>query len=187
LQGINVLQKKKYQFPLLLVFSAFHILSAEDRLIGSPAPDFSMQDIASSTRNEYVLSHNFTNDGCNAVAICFFASWCGLCLQEMKLVKSLTDSLYKGNLAMVAISVESEYGPSQQKFVKSIGLTCPILLDTLRRISKQYRIKQQLPYSVFITKKGIVYTTVSGYSPRAKRYIYLALDKMMASEQKGRK
>jgi peroxiredoxin len=117
----------------------------------------------------------------------FFASWCGLCLQEMKLVKSLTDSLYKGNLAMVAISVESEYGPSQQKFVKSIGLTCPILLDTLRRISKQYRIKQQLPYSVFITKKGIVYTTVSGYSPRAKRYIYLALDKMMASEQKGRK
>ena len=94
-------------------------------------------------------------------------------------MKSLTDSLYRGRIVMVAVSLDSAYGPQQRKFVKWAGLTCRVLIDPGEKVAHQYGLKKMLPYSVFITKKGVVYTTVSGYSVRAKRYIQNVLKKMM--------
>lgn len=95
------------------------------------------------------------------------------------MMKSLTDSLYQGRIVMVAVSLDSAYGPQQSKFVKWAGLTCRVLIDPGEKVAHQYGLKKMLPYSIFITKKGVVFTTVSGYSVRARRYIESAVKKMM--------
>jgi peroxiredoxin len=170
---------KKCPTWALLIFSALHLIFAGEHLIGSPAPDFTLPDTSANSRNEFILSRHFSSDSARPVVICFFATWCELCQQELRLMKSLTDSLYRGRIVMVAVSIDSAYGPHQRKFVKWASLTCRVLIDKGENVAHQYGMKKMLPYSVFITRKGVVFTTVSGYSVRARRYIESAVKKMM--------
>jgi peroxiredoxin len=165
---------------VLLIVLVFGSIYAQERFIGSPAPDFSAPDVSSPVGKTYVLSKNFAKDSTSrAVVICFFGSWCDLCRQELSLMRSLCDSLYKDKLTMVAVCLDKAWGPKPQLLAKSAGLTCTVMLDPQRSIARQYHMKGQLPYSVIIDKNGTVFSTVSGYSPRAERYILLKLDVMM--------
>lgn len=178
---ISIIQKRISVVSRIVFFlSAFaYPVSAADKLIGSHAPDFTARDFNSSDNHDYVLSRNFAPKNNHAVVICFFASWCGLCGQELKFLQGLTeDSLYKGRLAMVAVCIEDTLGAPQMKMVRYAGLSCPVVLDRTKILLQQYHKPRQLPYSVYINKKGIVVTTVSGYSIRAQRYIRTTLDTM---------
>jgi peroxiredoxin len=167
---------------LVLIVILAQLTNAQDRFIGSKAPEFSLPEVSSNLKTNYVFSQNLNLDSSKFFAVCFFASWCGLCRQEMMFVKDLADSLYKDRLCMVAVCIENNYEQEQQEFVKNTGLTCKVLLDSGKAVAKKYHMKKQLPYSVLITDKGIVYTTVSGYSSRAEFYIRYSLQKMMGKK-----
>jgi peroxiredoxin len=167
----------------MLVLVALTTIFAQERFIGSPAPDFTLPEVSATFRVPYTFSDHFRRDSTRAVVVCFFSSTCDLCLQELTFIKSLTDSLYKGRLSMVAICTDKYFGQRQRAFVTSAGLTCPVLHDAHREVARHYQIKKTFPYSVIISSLGIVYTTVSGYSPRSERYIRASLQKMFPREQ----
>jgi peroxiredoxin len=163
----------------LLISACFFPLIAKDRLIGAPAPDFTLPDLNSPMPGNYTLSRNFSGQSIRPVVVCFYASWCALCAQELAFIGKLADSVYNKKIGIVAVCVDSVCGEEQIEFVRAAGVSCPIVHDSLNLISRQYRRPNLLPYSVYINAKGIVVTTASGFSDRAKRFIRATLAKMI--------
>jgi thiol-disulfide isomerase/thioredoxin len=170
---------------LILGFSGMLLLSAgaphrvRDKIIGTPAPDFSLPDRNAGGKTTYTLSRNFLPDSGRAVAVCFFATWCVLCREELILLQKLADSLAP-RLRLVAVCLDDGYGDRQAGYVRSLGLACPVVHDQDQRVRKGFGISGKLlPYSVYINKRGRVYTTVSGFSPRAEAFVRQAVAGML--------
>ncbi len=68
---------------------------------GLPAPDFKLID----TQDSIIRLSNYKG---KIVYLCFFASWCKPCLDEMELMKKLQVK-YKNKVAFIGISVDREF------------------------------------------------------------------------------
>ena len=87
-----------------------------------------------------------------AVLINFWASWCEPCRAEMPSLHQLADRYGPGRLLVLAINFKENPARALQ-FVKSTGLTLPVLLDSDGRQAQRWSVKV-FPTTLTIDNRG---------------------------------
>jgi peroxiredoxin len=141
-------------------------------VLGARAPFFNLPNQNSSAPAAFKLSSQFSPDSQHAVIVSFFASWCAPCRQELPFLQSCSDSLAPQGLRLVAICLDPLYIKNQRQMVREMKLTCPVLHDRNGTLAMRFGFKKSLPYSVFITRKGVIAGVSTGYDTTRNAGIY---------------
>ena len=121
---------------------------------GDMAPDFSVELLTGET---FTLSeHRGT-----VVALDFWATWCGPCVQKMPSTQALSEQ-FEGQVMFVGINV-GEHLEQVLDFIDERGFTYPIGLDENSYIHRNLYPSPGIPYMVIINRDGIITETFSGY------------------------
>jgi peroxiredoxin len=96
--------------------------------------------------------------------LCFWASWCTPCLQELKEVSTRLKNDPSLPLDMLAINVDtsetaSDVGPT----LKLYGFDFPVVMDQKHTIFSKYQGAKSLPFSALISPEGEISKTFSGF------------------------
>lgn len=116
-------------------------------IIGAPAPDFTLTDLAGQTvtlsayRGQVVLLN-------------FWATWCGPCQAEMPALQQQYAAFKDKGLALVAVNA-GEPRADVENFVRAAALTFPVLLDPRGPVNDLYRINA-LPTTFIINREGVI-------------------------------
>ena len=106
----------------------------------------------------------------HAVVANVWATWCPPCRHEMPALQRLSKADASRGLIVVGLD-QGEEGSVVEKFVRSIGVTYPILLDQEQKYGTAFQVVG-LPTSAFIRPNGTVQTVVTGemsYETMVKR------------------
>lgn len=114
------------------------------------------------------------------VLINFWATWCVPCRSEMPTIERIYEER-DGAFVVLGVNFE-ETQAAIQPFVKELGLTFPILMDSDDLVSWQYGVIG-LPTSVFVTPGGMIYRQYIG--PMDEAYIEETLDEMGKMDEGG--
>ena len=135
---------------LFLFLISFTFLFAQEK--GRKAPDFKLENI----KGKSVSLQNYLNEG--PVLICFWATWCKPCADELKQYLKIYKKFSPQGLKMIAISNDNERSLAKVKpYVKRKKLSCEVLFDPNRKVAKKY-YANNVPHTVILDKSGnIVY------------------------------
>ncbi len=124
-------------------------------LVGSPAPDFTLTDMAG---NPVSLSQ-FKG---KVVILNFWATWCPPCRDEMPSMEKLYNEYGDKGLVMLAINVEEKGRKTVAKFLKKTPYSFPILLDDKKSVSTKLYEVFRYPESFIIDRNGVVVEKIIG-------------------------
>ena len=97
------------------------------------------------------------------VFVNFWATWCPPCLEEMPAMERLWRAQKDAGLVVVGVTVDADPGVVSP-FVKRLGLTFPVGLDTKMDLANTYGVRA-LPSSFIIDREGRLAALALG--PRA--------------------
>jgi thiol-disulfide isomerase/thioredoxin len=141
-----------------------------------PAPAFELFDLAGRP----VSLIDFRG---RVVILTFWATWCEPCREEMPAMMKLARELGERGLAVVAVNVK-EPAARVEAFVKELGLTFAVILDSRGEVSDRYQL-QALPTTYLIGRDGNLLALALGYrdweSPGARAFVAELLDRGPAS------
>lgn len=130
------------------------IANEEAPRIGYLAPNFRLTNL----HGEEVSMASLEG---KVVLVNFWATWCGPCRDEMPSMEALYHDFKGKGLEILAISSDMDGAPAVQPFVKKLGLSYPILLDTDFRVDDKYLI-QSVPTTILVDKNGVITHRVVG-------------------------
>ena len=137
----------------VLIFSFINLgegnesgVSVVSKIIGNPAPDFSLP----SLNGQRIGLQGFSG---KPVILNFWATWCAPCKDEMPLLEAISKK-YGSGLAVIAIN-EGDSLSAVKEFVAKENLDLQILLDEESEVGDLYKLSGY-PTSVFIDGKGII-------------------------------
>lgn len=138
---------------------AFIALAFAVQLMAKPAPQF-QGEMLDGKRTSLKQS---LRPG-RSLILCFWASWCTPCLQELKEVSNRIKQDPSLPLDMLAINVDtsetaSDVGPT----LKLHGFDFPVVMDPKHEIFSKYQGAKSLPFSALIQSNGEIATTFSGF------------------------
>ncbi len=119
-----------------------------------PAPGFTLPDPAGNPvaladfRGRYVLLN-------------FWATWCPPCLREMPSMERLSTSISKRSFVVLGVSLDKEGAVKVNPYLKRLGVTFPIVLDTDSKIATLYGTRD-LPSTFLIDPQGRVILAAKG-------------------------
>lgn len=122
--------------------------------IGRTAPDFSLYDIHG---RKVSLSENRGK----VVFLNIWATWCLPCLVEMPSIEKLYNRFKSDKFEVFAVSVDKQGVEVVKPYIKKLGLTFPILLDTSDTVPSLYQTFS-IPETFIINKKGIIVSRIMG-------------------------
>lgn len=148
--------KAAYVLVLILFFSNL-IFAQQETEGGRKGPNFKLENL------EGDITELYSELGEGPVLLCFWATWCKPCIEEMaEYNKIYNDFKYKG-FKMFAISTDNERTVAKVKpYVKTKNYTFPVLLDTNSDVARLY-YAQAVPFSVILNDKGYIIYTHLGY------------------------
>jgi peroxiredoxin len=121
--------------------------------VGDQAPDFVLTDMNGS-------KHHLSDYKGKGVYLNFWGTWCPPCKAEMPYMDDVYKIYKNKGVEILAVNVgESKF--IVNKFVKSYGLTFPILLDKDKDVQSVYGV-DVLPHSVLIGPDGKVKKIIIG-------------------------
>ncbi len=118
----------------------------------SASPDFTLPALDGST-------FKLSGQRGKLVVVNFWATWCGPCRAEMPALEAFHRS-HPDDVVIVGVDV-SEQKDIVAQFVRDVGVTYPIALDTSGQVSELYRVSG-LPTTYFIGPDGSVRDMVIG-------------------------
>jgi len=129
------------------------------QLLAKPAPQFQAEMLDGSRTS---LKQNVRPG--RSLILCFWASWCTPCLQELKEITTRLKQEPNLPLDMLAINVDtsqtaSDVGPT----LKLYGFDFPVVMDPKHEIFSKYQGSKSLPFSALIDSKGEIAKTFSGF------------------------
>jgi peroxiredoxin len=128
---------------------------------GKPAPLFHGEGLGGKK-----VSLSETLKPGRGVLVCFWASWCTPCLEELKHIKDYVKAHPEFPLDVLTVNVDtSETSSDVAPTVKLYGIEFPVLLDPAHEIFAKYQSAKQLPYSVLVNGQGQVEKSFQGYQP----------------------
>jgi len=142
---------------------------------GFIAPDFSLPDANGETITLSALEGQ-------VVLVNFWASWCPPCRVEMPAIEAVyQDYRQKGVIVLAINATAQDDAQSALNFVRSNGLSFPILFDGDGSVYARYQISA-LPTSFFIGRDGKIGEVVVG-GPMAEALLRARLETLL---QEGR-
>jgi peroxiredoxin len=139
--------------------------------LGRPAPDFTLPDLAGHS----VQLGDFA--GKKAVLVNFWATWCVPCREEMPTLEKLAQQRRR-DLEVLGVSLDTGKGAAVRAFVRELGLSFPILLDTEWAVARKYRVRA-LPISYVVDRTGVVRHREIGYRDWTDRETQFILDEAL--------
>ncbi len=121
--------------------------SQRSPLVGKPAPDFSLQDLAGNT---FQLSQNKGR----VIVLDFWASWCGPCIQTMPEVDRVVTELGNNQVDLVAVNLQ-ETADRARSAMERLKLSPTVVLDTDGEVA-QYYDAQAIPQTVIVDRAGVI-------------------------------
>ena len=117
--------------------------------IGNLAPDFQLDNLDGQS----VSLSDFRG---KPVLVNFWASWCPPCRSEMPFIQDVFADKEWVEEGLVVLAIDIGESPSTvREFVKTDGLTFPVLLDITGDMSNEYRVRA-IPTTFFINREGII-------------------------------
>jgi len=99
-----------------------------------------------------------------ALLLCFWATWCVPCIEEMRQVAEKLKAQPDLALDVVAVNVDTSETTSDVKpIIRQYGFTFPMILDPKHEIFSRYQQDKSLPFSALISSGGKIEKTFSGY------------------------
>jgi len=116
----------------------------------APAPDFSLPDLQGKEISLSSLQGK-------AVILTFWATWCGVCREEMPMMDLLYKKYKDKGLEVIGVNVDRKPEPvaTVQDFIKQRGFSFPNLLDREWKAMKLYRA-HFLPTTFVLDRQGII-------------------------------
>ncbi len=121
--------------------------------IGSPAPDFQLNDLHGKPRR-------LSQYRGKVVLLNFWATWCKPCTKEMPAMEAAYNNLKDHGFEVVAVN-ELEDRERVRRHIQTHGHTFHVLMDHDNRVANMYGVVG-LPVSVFIDQEGRVQEFVKG-------------------------
>ena len=121
---------------------------------GSAAPDFTLplmkggEVSLSDYRGKVVLLN-------------IWATWCNPCREEMPSMQQLYQNMKGKPFEILAASIDTRGSTDVEPFVKQLGLTFPILLDSDKKVDAMYQATG-VPETFIIDKNGTVRDHILG-------------------------
>ena len=150
-------------FLFLSVFAVENTSAAEDLYealkvvkpkIAKPAPVFTLKGL----KGEDISLEDLKG---KTVLLHFWATWCKPCIKEMPTMEKFYNTFKDKKFEILAISIDRENVKGVESFVKTTGMTFPVLLDQDQTVRKRYFING-LPTSYLIDDKGKLKGYISG-------------------------
>ena len=139
--------------------------------VGQVAPDFSVEMLDGRTIKLSELRGK-------VVMLCFWATWCPPCRQEMAhLQEGVIDHFAGKDLVVLPIS-RGEKREVVEKFIADNGYTFGVGLDPERAIYDQYA-SNFVPRTFIINKQGKVTYRVAGYDEQTAKAVNAAIAKAL--------
>lgn len=129
---------------------ASRLSPAAVRLIGTPAPEFSMPDLAGDSP----ASAHWKG---KVILLNFWASWCPPCLKEIPVIVELQENYREQGFQAVGIALDRE--SDVEKFAAKIEVNYPILVGLPQAVDLSRKLGNPLgvlPYNVLIDRAGII-------------------------------
>ncbi len=123
-------------------------------LIGNPAPDFTLTNIA----GEPVSLSQYRGQ---VVILNFWATWCPPCREEMPSMETLYRKYKDQGLVILAVSVDENGESAVKKFLQQTPYTFPILLDS-ENVSQHIYGVFRFPESFIIDRNGVIVEKIIG-------------------------
>jgi thiol-disulfide isomerase/thioredoxin len=125
-------------------------------IVGKPAPDFTLSTLTGTSVKLSSLRGK-------VVVLDFWATWCGPCRRWMPIVARLEKELRGRNVRFYAVNERDERA-KVEAFLKSTGVTVPVLLDPEGRAGVAYDASS-IPLTVIVGRDGKVADALVGLHP----------------------
>lgn len=143
----------------LAVFAALFFLVSASSLSARPAPPFKGELLGGG---RVALLQSLKPQ--RGLLVCFWASWCVPCLEELHHVAEKLKNDPNFPLDVLTINVDtSETSSDVKPTVKLHNLKFPIVLDPKHEIFSKYQDAKTLPFSVLVGPTGQIEHTFTGF------------------------
>ncbi|MBI5871131.1 MAG: redoxin domain-containing protein [Actinobacteria bacterium] len=95
------------------------------------------------------------------VLLNIWATWCNPCREEMPSMEQLYQNMKGKPFEILAVSIDTRGSKDVEPFVKKLGLTFPILLDSDKKVNNMYQATG-VPETFIIDKNGVVRDHILG-------------------------
>lgn len=116
-----------------------------------------------------------------ALLVCFWATWCVPCMEELRTVGEKLKADPALPLDVIAVNVDTAETTSDVKpMVRSMGFKFPVVLDPKHEIFAKYQDAKTLPYSVLVAPTGEIAHVFNGYDDKMIEKAKLAVKEVNA-------
>ena len=110
------------------------------------------------------LKEELTKESGKALLLCFWASWCTPCMQELKTVTEKIKTDPSLPLRVLTVNVDTAETSSDVKpTLKLYQFDIRVVLDPKHEIFSKYQDANSLPFSVLIKPSGEIIRSSNGY------------------------
>jgi peroxiredoxin len=155
---------------IFLAFLATHAALSAD-LVDAPAPDFALRGVDGKT----LRLSEFRSE---VVLLSFSSDRCARCRQSLAYFEELYREHQSAGLNVIDVDVNGN-AKEAANIATELGLSFPILLDTLQSVSRQYD-PRQLPVTFLIDREGTVRFVNKGFRGDSGAELNAAVIRLLA-------
>lgn len=140
--------------------------------------DFELDDIEGNTVK---LSESLKK---GPVFVHFWAMWCSSCKDELKILEKLNSKYKDSGFVLIAVNIDNpKSSPKVKSFIVSKNYDFAVVLDPVSSVFANFG-GQNLPFSVFMDKKGNIVKTYSGFMEGDESTLEADIKTILAAEKK---
>lgn len=110
------------------------------------------------------LSEELAKEPRKGLLLCFWATWCTPCMQELKLVTEKLKADPNLPIRVLTVNVDTPETASDVKpTLKLYQFKVPVIADHKHEIFSKYQDSKTLPFSVLIKPNGEIAETFNGF------------------------